>query len=198
MLNSNVHGMVKFSDGSVVEIEGIDTILFVCKNGEHRLLPGVYMVEKLTTNIISLGQLDEIDYEIGIRERVLKVCHENQRLLARVEQSSNNLYVLQMEIAQLVSLVAKRTKGAWLWHSWFGHLNFHPLRTLAQQEMVKGLHEIELVDKLCRRCLVGKQRRASFPRQIDFRADQVLELVHGDIYGPISPTTPSGNHYFIL
>jgi putative heme degradation protein len=25
-----------------------------------------------------------------------------------------------------------------------------------------------------------------------------LELVHGDICGPISPVTPSGNHYFLL
>jgi hypothetical protein len=94
--------------------------------------------------------------------------------------------------------VAKVTKGAWLWNSQFGHLNFCMLRTLAQQEMVKGLSEIEHVDQLCRGCLVGKQHRVSFPCQIDFKANQVLELVHGDICGPISPTTPSANRYFIL
>jgi hypothetical protein len=93
-LNSNVHGTIKFGDGSMVEIEGIGTILFVCKNAEHRLLAGVYLIPKLTTNKISLGQLDEIGYEIGIRERVVKVHDENQRLLARVERSSNILYVL--------------------------------------------------------------------------------------------------------
>jgi hypothetical protein len=108
-LNSNVHGTVKFDDGSVVEIEGIGTILFVCKNGEHRLLARVYLIPKLTTNIISLGQLDEIVYDIGIREGVMKVRDENQKFLARVERSSNKLYVLQMEIAQPVSLVAKGT-----------------------------------------------------------------------------------------
>jgi hypothetical protein len=26
----------------------------------------------------------------------------------------------------------------------------------------------------------------------------VLELIHGDLCGPITPTTPSGNKYFIL
>jgi hypothetical protein len=103
-----------------------------------------------------------------------------------------------MEIAQPANLVAKGIEGVWLWHSQCGHLNFCALKTLAQQEMVKGLPEIEHVDQLCRGCLVGKQRRASFPHQIDLRADQVLELVHGDICGPISPTTPSGNRYFIL
>ena len=103
-LNSNVHGSVKFGDGSVVEIEGIGTILFVGKNGDHRLLAGVYLIPKLTPNIISLGQLDDMGYEIEIKEGVMKVRDENQRLLARVERSSNRLYMLQMEIAQPVSL----------------------------------------------------------------------------------------------
>jgi hypothetical protein len=77
--------MVKFGDGSVVEIEGIGTILFVCKNSGHRLLVGVYLIPKPMTNKISLCQLDEIGYEIGIREGVMKVHNENQRLLARME-----------------------------------------------------------------------------------------------------------------
>jgi hypothetical protein len=45
---------------------------------------------------------------------------------------------------------------------------------------------------------MGKQRRTPFPHQSEYRADNVLELVHGDICGPISPTNPSGNWYFIL
>jgi hypothetical protein len=54
-LDTNVHGTMKFGDGSVVEIEGIDTILFVCKTSEHKMLSGVYLIPKLTTNIISLS-----------------------------------------------------------------------------------------------------------------------------------------------
>ena len=37
-LDSGIRGMVKFSDGSVVEIEGHDTILFVDKGGKHHKL----------------------------------------------------------------------------------------------------------------------------------------------------------------
>jgi hypothetical protein len=84
-LNSNVHSTVKFGDGSVVEIQGIGTILFVCKNGEHKLLAGVYLIPKLATNITNLCQLNEIGYEIGIREGVMKVRDENLKLLAWVE-----------------------------------------------------------------------------------------------------------------
>jgi hypothetical protein len=45
---------------------------------------------------------------------------------------------------------------------------------------------------------MGKQRRTPFPHQTEYHAESVLELVHGDICGPITPTTPNGNHYFIL
>jgi hypothetical protein len=41
-LNHDVRGTVRFGDGSVAEIEGSGTIIFSCKNGEHRVLTGVY------------------------------------------------------------------------------------------------------------------------------------------------------------
>jgi hypothetical protein len=54
------------------------------------------------------------------------------------------------------------------------------------------------VDRPCEACLAGKQRRSSFPAQAQFRAEKVLELVHGDLCGKISPPTSAGNQYFIL
>jgi hypothetical protein len=68
-LDTNIHGTVRFEDGSVVEIEGIGTIVFVYKTGEHRSLSSVYLIPKLTTNITSLGQLDELGYDIQIGGR---------------------------------------------------------------------------------------------------------------------------------
>jgi hypothetical protein len=58
-LDQNIHGTVRFRDGSVVQIKGMGTILFQCKNGEHHAFVGVYFIPRLTTNIISVGQLDE-------------------------------------------------------------------------------------------------------------------------------------------
>ena len=51
--------MVKFGDGSMVEIKGKGSISFKCKNGEERILNGVYFIPTLCNNIISLGQLSE-------------------------------------------------------------------------------------------------------------------------------------------
>jgi hypothetical protein len=66
-LDHNIHGTVKFGDGSVVQIEGMGTVLFSCKNGEYHTFLGVYYIPKLNTNIISVGQLDEIGFQTVIK-----------------------------------------------------------------------------------------------------------------------------------
>jgi hypothetical protein len=115
-LVSNIRGIVKFGDGSMVEIEGIGTVLFVCKNGEHHSLTVVYLIPT-TTNIIGLGQLDEIGYEVIISGGLMRVRDDQNRLLAKAQQSSNRLYVLNLSIAQPMSFVVKGAEGAWLWHA---------------------------------------------------------------------------------
>jgi transposase InsO family protein len=63
---------------------------------------------------------------------------------------------------------------------------------------VHGLPEIGQVGQLCEACQAGKQRRTSFQVKAEYRAERCLKLVHGDLCGPISPTTPRGNKYFLL
>uniref|UniRef100_A0A8R7UCL9 Integrase catalytic domain-containing protein n=1 Tax=Triticum urartu TaxID=4572 RepID=A0A8R7UCL9_TRIUA len=46
--------------------------------------------------------------------------------------------------------------------------------------------------------LAGKQRRIPFPQKAKYRAEKQLELVHGDLCGPIAPATPSGRRHFLL
>ena len=64
--------------------------------------------------------------------------------------------------------------------------------------MVHGLLAIHHADELCEACLAGKQRCAPFPNQAKYRAERPLELVHGDLCGPITPATPSGKKYMLL
>ena len=53
------------------------------------------------------------------------------------------------------------------------------------------------VEQLCDVCVLTKQKRHSFPQQASFRAKERLELVHGDLCGPVTPVTP-GQRYFLL
>jgi hypothetical protein len=194
-----VQGTVRFGDDSVAEIEGRGTVEFLCKDGEHRVFVGVYYIPRLMANIISLGQLDELDYDIHIGGAKLEIREPGGRLLARVEQRPNRLYVLDVNVARReVCLSAREEAVAKRWHARLGHVNMPVLRRMANQEVVHGLPLIGAVGELCEACMVGKQKRSHFPDRAAWRAERALELAHGDLCGPISPATPSGNAHFLL
>jgi hypothetical protein len=54
------------------------------------------------------------------------------------------------------------------------------------------------VEQFCDVCMLTKQRRLPFPQQSSFRTKERLELVHGDLCGPMTPATLGGRHYFLL
>lgn len=197
-LDLTVHGKVRFGDGSVIDICGRGSVLFKCKNEEHLILSGVYYIPRLKSNIVSLGQLEESENKIVIEGGFLRIYDKFTKLIVKVERQANRLYVGRFLLAKQVCLMAKIRDAAWLWHARYGHLNFNSLRRLASQKMVKGMPSFEQANQFCDGCVIGKQHRMSFPQRASFRAQGPLELVHGDLCGPISPTTGGGNRYFLL
>jgi hypothetical protein len=112
-IDTKVRGVVRFGDGSAVPIEGAGTVILEGKNGEHTPITGVYFIPRLTTNIISLGQLDEGDCDVHIKHGILRIRDENQRLLAKVRCSGNRLYKLRVKVARPLCLAARRDEP-WL------------------------------------------------------------------------------------
>jgi transposase InsO family protein len=88
--------------------------------------------------------------------------------------------------------------AAWRWHARFGHLHFRALHDLGAKGMVQGMPVVDHLDQFCDGCALGKMHRTPFPRASAYRAQGVLDLVHGDLCGPITPATTSGNKYFLL
>jgi hypothetical protein len=75
---------------------------------------------------------------------------------------------------------------------------FQAMKKMVNRQMVHGLPKIEQVNQVCNGCLTVKHRRTPFPEQAEYIAKEGLEMVHGDLYGPINPPTPSGKKMFLL
>lgn len=197
-LDRAVQGTVKFGDGSLVDICGKGTVVFSGRSGEHKALTGVYYIPRLRNSILSVGQLDEGGSRVVIEDGVLRVWDRERRLLARVERSQNRLYILRLQVARPLCLAAHHDNGAWLWHERLGHVNFGAIEKMSRLEMARGLPRIDHVEQFCDTCVLTKHRHGAFPKQSRYRADNPLELVHGDLCGPITPSTPGGRHFFLL
>jgi transposase InsO family protein len=69
---------------------------------------------------------------------------------------------------------------------------------MGRLEMVRGLPPISHAEQFCDTYVLAKHRRGVFPKQSRYHADKALELLHGDLCGPVKPTTLGGRRYFLL
>ena len=72
------------------------------------------------------------------------------------------------------------------------------MNLMKKNDMVMDLPKLVQPSEVCKGCLMAKQIMTLFPSQSNYVSSKVLDLVHGDICGPISPPTPSGKRYFLL
>ena len=72
----------------------------------------VYYIPQLRSSIISIGELDDRGSEVLIKDEVLRIRDQEQRLLAKVKRSLNRLYLLDLKVEQPVCLAARHSKSS--------------------------------------------------------------------------------------
>ncbi|KAL8123368.1 hypothetical protein AgCh_011369 [Apium graveolens] len=192
-LDERVSGKVKFGDGSMVCIKGKGTVAFQCKNDEERTLSEVYYISNLCNNIKSLGQLSETGNKFVFDGDYLWVYEASGKLSMKVKRTENRLYKISLEDSKPSCLLTKREEDTWLWHARLGHVNFQALELMSLEKMAYGIPTLVQPVKRCEGCLMTKMPRKPFPHQATSVSRKLLELVHVDICGPITPLTPGGN-----
>jgi hypothetical protein len=105
---------------------------------------------------------------VEIKDGVMRIWDRHCRHLAKVTRDTNRLYVLNVQVAQPLCLVARRNDEAWQWHERFGHLHFEALKQLSAKGMVRGMPSFDHVEQYCDVCVLMKQRRLPFPQQSSF------------------------------
>ena len=86
-----------------------------------------------------------------------------------------------------------------MWHRKLGHVIIHAIEKLSKKDLVKGLPKIRFEKEyICKACQQGKQTRTSFKSKKEVSTTKVLELLHLDLFGPISPTSMSGKAYVLV
>jgi hypothetical protein len=62
--------------------------------------------------------------------------------------------------------------------------------------MVEGMSNCSLDFDFCENCLYGKQNRVRFPSGAT-RAEGILQLVHSDVFGPMSVPSLGKSMYYV-
>jgi transposase InsO family protein len=92
-------------------------------------------------------------------------------------------------------LIAKINMG-WLWHRRLAHVGMKNLHKLLKGEHILGLTNVHFEkDRVCSTCQAGKQVSANHPHKNIMMTDRPLELLHMDLFGPISYISISVSKY---
>ncbi|KAL7600300.1 hypothetical protein Lser_V15G23964 [Lactuca serriola] len=170
-------------------------ILFQDKRGQQGLMTEIYYILDLKNNIISLGQATESGCDIRMKDNYLTMYDVDNCLLMKVQRTPNRLYKIKLQIRAPICLHLRLNEDMWRCHARLGHINFESMKKMSKKGLVKGLPQFYHENQLCESCFVGKQTRKSFLTMTTYKAKRPLELVHGDLCGPITPTTKGQNRY---
>lgn len=100
--------------------------------GQHRALTDTYWIPCLRSNVVSIGQLDEIWCPTHVEDSYMTVCDRQRKIIAKVPRARNRLYIAGMRIVKLVCLLAHDGDDAWVRHARFGgHQHFQGLKRLS-------------------------------------------------------------------
>lgn len=197
-MDDKVTGKVRFGDDSRIDIEGKGSILFITQNGEKKILADVYYIPELKSNIISLGQATESGCDVRMRENYLTLLDKDGNLIVKASRSRNRLYKVTMEIEEHRCLQLQEESKISRWHARLGHLGFDAMKATIEKELVSGVPKLKVEKELCESCLRAKQARRPFPAATAYRASRALELIHGDLCGPITPPTAGRSRYIFV
>ncbi|GJR85114.1 putative ribonuclease H-like domain-containing protein [Tanacetum coccineum] len=86
-----------------------------------------------------------------------------------------------------------------LWHRRLGHVNFKNINKLVKGHLVRGLpSKVFINDHTCVACKKGKQHKASCKAKLDRIIRKPLELLHMDLFGPVSIESINKKRYCLV
>jgi len=175
------------ADGRMLQAKGHGTIRLQVFKTSCLILRNVWHCPGLEENLFSLTQCEDRGFQIEFRNKTLTL--RNNEFLLRIPREGNQYWIRGLVIKPPATCMAIGEQNALLWHKRLGHAS---LDTLKGIDLAKAS-----TDKLeCIDCLEGKGQRQPF-HPYNHTVNQILEKVHTDLCGPISPPSTSGKTLFL-
>ena len=188
---------ITFGDNSKSKVKGIGKIAI---SNDHSLSNVLY-VASLSFNLLSVGQLCDLGYQCLFTPNEVVVSKIDDKQMIFKGFRYNNLYLVDFtsEDANLMTCLFTKTSLGWLWHRRLAHVGMNTLNKLLKKELVRGLKDVKFEkDKPCSACQAGKQVANTHPTKAYMSTSRVLELLHMDLFGPITYKSLGENLYCLV
>ncbi|KAJ8466528.1 hypothetical protein OPV22_029080 [Ensete ventricosum] len=182
-------GVVKMGNYDTANIIGMGDIHIKTNLGCKLVLKDVRHVVDLRLNLISVGRLDDEDFDVRFHKGQWKLSKGS--LIVANGKKYHTLYRLQPKACGGQLNATEKDSSMELWHRRLGHMSEKGLQELSKREVLPSLRGTRL--NPCIDCLAGKQHRVSFVSPALSRKMHALDRVYTDVCGPLMTKTPGGS-----
>lgn len=177
---------------------GVGNILaYGIVNGKHLeyLIKNVFYVPELRRNLLSVKKLEQEGIKVTFENGKVKLINKNNCLVGLGKRE--NLYEINFNLNKNECFNVSLNNEFMKWHKRYAHLNYQSLEKLIKRNLVDGIEKNTQISKInfCEPCISGKMSKQPFGTRT--RSKRLLEIVHTDVCGPISPTAHDGSRYFV-
>jgi len=142
-------------------------------------------------NLMSVGMMEERGAEVSFK-RGMSIIKIDEKISA-CGTRKNGLYHLHVAPMSDVAAVASLK----LWHERLGHVNVAGVKRMIKNKDVDGLECTSMVVKdICEPCVYGKAAMTPIPSAGGVYVTRRLQLVHSELWGPMSEPSRGGALYF--
>jgi hypothetical protein len=150
-------------------------------------------VQNLATNLVLFAQLIKEKAEIVAESGVMMITLNGKHTIC-VDTTRNLFEIIGLMPARQHALATSTTTTPdsefSKWHKRMGHASAARIQAALREDLPKSAHTP------CDTCLKGKMTKLPFKGHFS-PTEKSLEVIHGDLVGPISPPTNGGARYFL-
>lgn len=192
---------IRVGNGELVYARGKGTVLVVSqvKNQQFNIrFRNVQYVPGISDNLISIGAADEAGWDVKFSNGKVAMIDKGD-VVIEGSRADVKLYKLDVKMPMKANL-HRSIRTLEEWHKSLGHPNKQVVEEMAKSNCVSGMKigNNALGIEGCGDCQEGKGKRTSHPSSKRERATQILERVHMDLVGPVTPTSIGGARHFLL
>lgn len=159
------------------------------------VINNVLLVPELSHNLLSIRRLEDAGFEIEFKKGAGSI-RKNGKTAAVAVRGTSELYVLDFKRNWVIANLCEKETSLKLWHKRMGHLNYDSVKRLPEVADGISLDGTTIPEEICEICVEGKQAKLPHNQQ-RHRATRPLQLVHTDLFGPITPTSHDGKRYLL-
>ena len=150
-------------------------------------IEAVKVIPNIALNLLSVSQMVRKGLNIHFNNAGVTITDRNGDTVATGEHV-NNMFKIKQRCDKAMNVVSCDCK---LWHKRLAHLNSDSMKRL-RDCLVTGIQFSDAPPSSCISCVKGKQFRFPF-KSSKSKSNDILELVHSDISGPMEVKSVAGS-----